>query len=295
MPLIDKLPKVQGVYRENASLKSWFDVGGNADILFKPKDANDLADFLKNCPKEIPVNILGIGSNIIIHDDGVKGVVVRLGKEFAKITVSKNKVSAGAGALCANCANYAANNGLEELEFLSGIPGSIGGAIAMNAGCYGSDISQILESVTAIDYDGNFVELPKSKFSFDYRHNNLAENYIFIAATFIGRESSMQIVQEKIQNLQKNRQDAQPIRAKTGGSTFKNPKDCDKKAWQLIDEAGYRGKIKGGAQISHKHCNFLINFDNAKAQDLIDLGDKVREIVKKNSGVELQWEIKLLK
>lgn len=295
MSLIDLLPKVSGVYRKDAALKTWFDVGGNAQILFKPKDLQDLSHFLKNCSKDIPINILGIGSNVIIHDDGVKGVVIRLGKEFANITSSQNKIIAGAGALCANVANYSASQGLGNLEFLSGIPGSIGGAIAMNAGCYGSDISQILESVVAIDYEGNIIEIPKSDFLFSYRHNNLAKKYIFIGATFISQKSDPKIVQEKIQILQKNRQDSQPIRAKTGGSTFKNPTNTEKKAWQLIDEAGYRGKTKGGAQISEKHCNFLINNSNAKAQDLIDLGQEAKDKVKDKTGIELEWEIKIIK
>jgi len=295
MSLIEKLPKVAGIYRENASLKSWFDVGGKAEILYKPKDAKDLSNFLQNCPKEIPINILGIGSNIIIHDEGVKGVVIRLGKEFADISVSENKITVGAAALCANCANQAANQGIGDLEFLSGIPGSIGGAVAMNAGCYGFDVAQVLEFVKAIDYDGNLINITKSQFSFDYRHNSLAKNYIFISATFVGTISKVEIVQEKIKNLQKNRQESQPIRAKTGGSTFKNPESCDKKAWQLIDEVGYRGKIKGGAKISEKHCNFLINFDNAKATDLLELGNEVKAIVKDKTGIDLQWEIKILK
>ena len=295
MSLIDRLPTISGSYRENAPLKSWFDVGGNAEILFKPKNVDDLCHFLKNCPKDVPINILAIGSNVIIHDDGVNGVVIRLGKEFANITSQDNKITAGAAALCANCANYSASQSLGNLEFLSGIPGSIGGAIAMNAGCYGSDISQVLASVEAVDYNGNLVEIPATDFSFGYRHNNLAGKYIFIGATFLCQESQSEVVQEKIQTLQQNRQNAQPIRAKTGGSTFKNPDNCDKKAWQLIDEAGYRGKVKGGAQISTKHCNFLINCDNAKAQDLLDLGEEAREAVKNKSGIELKWEIKLLK
>ncbi|MBL6665326.1 MAG: UDP-N-acetylmuramate dehydrogenase, partial [Rickettsiales bacterium] len=272
-----------------------FDVGGSAEILCKPKDINDLSHFLKNCPKDIPINILGIGSNVIIDDNGVKGVVIRLGKEFSNISLSKNKITAGSGSLCANIANYCASQGLANLEFLSGIPGSIGGAIAMNAGCYDSDISQILESVKAVDYNGNIVNIPRSEISFSYRKNNLANSYVFTEATFIGKKSTPQIVKGKIQDLQKNRQESQPIRAKTGGSTFKNPSNSSKKAWQLIDEAGYRGKIKGGAQISQKHCNFLINIDNAKAQDLIKLGQEAKDKVKKETGIELEWEIKIIK
>lgn len=295
MSLITKLPKVRGVYRPNAKLKSWFDVGGNAEILFKPHDISDLSYFLKNCPKEIPITILGIASNVIIHDDGVKGVVIRLGKEFSKITINDNIISAGAGALCANVANYSAQNGLANLEFLSGIPGSIGGAIAMNAGCYGGDIANSIKSTTAISYDGEIIEIPRQDINFSYRHNDLAQKYVFVGANFIGQKSDPKIVMQKISDLQQQRQQAQPIRAKTGGSTFKNPQHTDKKAWQLIDEIGYRGKEKGGAKISDKHCNFLINFNKASAQDLIDLGQEAKDKVKAQTNIDLKWEIKIIK
>ncbi len=288
-----QLPQVRGIYRENAELKSWFDVGGVAEIMFRPADIKDLQDFLKNCAKEIPLNILGAASNVIIADEGVKGVVIRLGGEFAKIAVEGDFIRVGAAALCANVANFSKNVALTNLEFLSGIPGSIGGAIAMNGGCYGSDISQILVSAKAVDYDGNIVELKNSDFEFYYRGNKIAQKYIFVEAVFKGEKSTSEIVAKKIEEFTQQRQNAQPIRAKTGGSTFKNP--TAKKAWELIDEAGCRGMIEGDAEMSQKHCNFMINRGNATAKDLIDLGNKVKAKVKEKSDIDLEWEIKIIK
>lgn len=286
------LPKVRGVYRKNAELKSWFDVGGKAEVLFRPADIVDLQFFLKNCPKEIPINILGAASNVIIRDEGVKGVVIRLGGEFAKISYDKEFMRVGAAVLCGNVALHSKNAEISGLEFLSGIPGAIGGAIAMNGGCYGSDMSQILVSATALDYDGNLVELKNSDCGFSYRGNKIAKNFIFVEAILKGAKSSSELISQKISEFSKQRETAQPIRAKTGGSTFKNPDSL--KAWQLIDEAGCRGKFNGDAQISEKHCNFMINTNKASAQNLIDLGEEVRKKVKEKSGVELEWEIKIL-
>lgn len=291
--LINKLPKVQGEYRENAKIKNWFGVGGNAEILYRPQDIADLQFFLKNCPKDIPVNILGVGSNVIIGDDGIKGVLINLTSEFAKISHHKNIINAGASALCSSVATYSKNYALSNLEFLNSIPGSIGGAIAMNAGCYESDISKVLIKAMVIDYDGNLTELSLEDFGFEYRKNNLSKNYIFLSAFFKTKESTSQIVSEKIEKFNQNRQNSQPIRAKTGGSTFKNPKNSNKKAWQLIDEIGYRGFKKGDAQISEKHCNFMINTGNAKAKDLIELGEEVKKKVKEKFEIELEWEIKI--
>lgn len=287
------LPKVRGIYRENAELKSWFDVGGKAEILFRPADLVDLQDFLKNCPKEIAVQILGAASNVIIGDDGVKGVVIRLPGEFAKISCEGEIVKAGAAALCGNVALYSKNSALAGLEFFSGIPGSVGGAIAMNAGCYGSDISQVLVSAKALDFSGNLIELSNSDFGFFYRGSKISKDFIFVEAVLKAVKSTVEAVSKKISELNIQREKAQPIRAKTGGSTFKNPEE--KKAWQLIDEAGCRGMIEGDAQISEKHCNFMINRGKASAQNLIDLGDQVKKMVKEKSGVNLEWEIKLLK
>ena len=292
LELIKKLPKVRGVYRKNVELKSWFDVGGKAEILFRPADIADLQDFLKNCPKEIPINILGAASNVIVRDEGVKGVVIRLSGEFAKIAQEEENIRAGAAALCGNVALFSRNAALDKLEFLTGIPGSIGGAIAMNGGCYGSDVSQILISATVIDFDGNLIELKNSDFGFFYRGNKISKNFIFVEAVLKGEKSTAEIVSQKISELNKQREQAQPIRAKTGGSTFKNPQNNS--AWKLIDEAGCRGMIEGDAQISEKHCNFMINRGKASANNLIDLGNKVKKLVKEKSGIDLEWEIKIL-
>jgi UDP-N-acetylmuramate dehydrogenase len=287
------LPKVRGIYRENAELKSWFDVGGNAEVLFRPADIEDLQYFLKNISKEIPVNILGAASNVIISDEGVKGVVIRLGGEFAKISVEENFIRVGAAALCGSVATFSKNAGLGNLEFFSGIPGSIGGAIAMNGGCYGSDVATTLVSAKAIDFEGNLVELTNSDFGFFYRGNKIAKKFIFVEGLFQCEKENPEIVAKRISDFSEQRQNSQPIRAKTGGSTFKNP--AQKKAWELIDEAGCRGIIEGDAEMSQKHCNFMINRGNATAKNLIDLGNRVKKSVKEKSGIDLEWEIKILK
>ncbi len=295
--LIKILPQIRGTYRENVEIKSWFDVGGKAEILFKPADVADLQYFLKNCPKEIPINVLGAASNVIISDNGVKGVVIRLGGEFAKISQEKETVRAGAAALCGNVALSCKNAALADLEFFTGIPGSIGGAIAMNAGCYGSDVASTLISATALDFDGNIFELKNSDFGFYYRGNKIAKKFIFVEGLFKASKSTSESVAKKIAELNQQRETAQPIRAKTGGSTFKNPDPTNssaKKAWQLIDDAGCRGTTEGDAQISEKHCNFMINRGNASAQNLIDLGNRVRKKVKEHTGINLEWEIKIL-
>jgi UDP-N-acetylmuramate dehydrogenase len=230
---------------------------------------------------------------VIISDDGVKGVVIRLPGEFAKISHDNEFVKAGAAALCGNVALYSKNAALANLEFFTGIPGSVGGAIAMNAGCYGSDVSQVLISAKAIDFSGNLIELKNSDFGFYYRGNKISKNFIFVEAVFKAVKSSSDAVAKKIAELNSQRETAQPIRAKTGGSTFKNPPN--QKAWELIDTAGCRGMIEGGAQMSEKHCNFMINKNKASAQDLLNLGNKVKKLVKEKSGVDLEWEIKFLK
>jgi len=287
-----ELPKVRGIYRENAELKNWFDIETRAEILFRPADINDLQDFLKQRDKKIPLTILGAASNVIIRDEGVKGVVIRLPGEFAKISHEGNFIKAGAAALCGNVALYSKNAELKGLEFFTGIPGSIGGALAMNAGCYGSDVSQILISITALDLSGNLLELKNADCGFSYRENKIAKDFIFVEACFKAEKSSFDEVAKKISECNLQRESAQPIRAKTGGSTFKNP--SQKRAWELIDEAGCRGKKIGDAQISEKHCNFMINSGKASARDLINLGNEVKKLVKEKSGVDLEWEIKII-
>ena len=293
--MIDKsqLPNVKGEYRFDAKINNWFDLRGRAEILFRPKNAEDLSYFLQNISSQFNVQIIGAGSNVIVADEGVKGVLIKLPATFAEIYHDENTITIGSASLCINVAQYCKNFGLGGLEFLSGIPGSIGGAIAMNAGCYGSDIAQNLISASAIDYEGNICEIKNSDFGFVYRGNNLSKKYIFIAGKFKINNSTTQEIAHKIAELQKARENAQPIRAKTGGSTFKNPPN--KKAWELIDAIGYRGKSIGDAQISQKHCNFLINNNLASAQDLIKLGEEAREKVLEKFKINLEWEIKILK
>lgn len=293
--MLDKpqLPNVKGEYRFDAKLNNWFDLKGKAEILFRPQNAEDLSFFLKNNSTQFNIQIIGAGSNVIIADEGVKGIVIKLPASFSSIKYEEGFINIGAASLCVNVAQYCKNFGLGGLEFLSGIPGSIGGAIAMNAGCYGSDVSQNLVSATALDYQGNFHEIKNQDFGFFYRGNKLATKYIFIAGRFKTNNSSTQEVANKIFELQKSREISQPIRAKTGGSTFKNPPN--NKAWELIDDIGFRGKSIGDAQISQKHCNFLINNNNASANDLIQLGEEVRQKVFEKFKINLEWEIKVLK
>lgn len=291
------LPKVRGIYRHNVALPNWFGLDGKAEILFRPSDLADLQAFLKQRSREIPLTVLGAASNVIIHDEGIKGVVIKLPASFASITQKDETISAGAAALCGNVALYSKNCALTNLEFLTGIPGSIGGALAMNAGCYESDISQVLISAKAVDFDGNLFDLTNSDFGFFYRGNKIAKKFIFVEAAFRGARSDTEVIARKISELNQKRENIQPIRTKTGGSTFKNPNPLDrnaKKAWQLIDEAGCRGMLCGDAQVSEKHCNFMVNKGKASAKNLIDLGEKVQKSVKEKSGVELEWEIKIL-
>lgn len=289
------LPKVKSSYRFNADLSktSWFNVGGPAQILFRPKNLEDLIFFLKNRPQELPITVLGACSNVIISDGGIDGVVIKLGGDFAKINHQDNLIEIGGGCLCINAALYSKINALSGLEFLSGVPGSIGGAIAMNAGCYNSDVSQVLISATAIDFDGQIHHFQNADFGFKYRGNSLPKNLIFVEGIFKTKESTPEEVGKKIAEFNQKRESTQPIRSKTGGSTFKNPPG-EKKAWQLIDEAGCRGLKVGDAQISEKHCNFMINNGSASAGDLIALGNLVIDRVKEKTGVVLEWEIKVI-
>lgn len=296
---ISNLPKVRGTYRFNVELSktNWFRVGGKAQILFLPKDVADLIFFLTNKPSDLPATVLGVGSNVIIRDSGVEGVVIKLGRDFTKINHQDGVITIGSGCLCYNAALYCRLNGLSGLEFLAGIPGSVGGAIAMNAGCYDGDISKALISATAVDFNGQIRELTNKDFGFKYRGNSIKDNLIFVEGIFKIEQSTSEIVGHKIAEFNRQREAAQPIRSKTGGSTFKNPTDekaKGRKAWQLIDEAGCRGMKLGGAQISEQHCNFMINVNNATAQNLIDLGNLVIDKVKEKSGITLEWEIKVI-
>ncbi len=289
-----KLPKIRGSYRQNFKLANvtWFNVGGEADILFKPVDAEDLANFLKNKPEELPCFVMGVGSNLLVRDGGIRGVVIKLGREFTHISHNENTLVVGAGALDSSISNYCLENSLTGLEFLSGIPGVIGGAIAMNAGAYGDETAEHLIKLEAINNNGEIITLSNVDCGFKYRSNSLSKDLIFTKAYFRVKNGDKQSIQEKINYIQEQRQASQPIKSKTGGSTFKNP---DKQqAWKLIDEAGCRGLKLGNAMMSEKHCNFMLNLGNAKAAELEELGEKVRKRVYEHTGIMLEWEIKII-
>ncbi|HVZ69324.1 MAG TPA: UDP-N-acetylmuramate dehydrogenase [Rhizomicrobium sp.] len=286
------LPPVRGTYTENAPLKDlvWFRAGGNAETLFRPADADDLAAFLAAKPEGMPVSVIGVGSNLLVRDGGIPGVVVRLPASFGKISVDGTRIRAGAAALDANVARMAAEKGVAGLEFLRGIPGTIGGALRMNAGCYGSEIKDILVEATALDSRGNVVKFTNAGMGFSYRKSAVPEDVIFIEAMFEGTRGAVDEIRARMNKLVEDREASQPVKTKTGGSTFKNPEGH--KAWQLIDDAGCRGLKRGDAQVSEKHCNFLINTADAKAADIEALGEEVRARVKAKSGVTLEWEIR---
>jgi UDP-N-acetylmuramate dehydrogenase len=292
MSLIEKLPKVKGTYRENVDLSStnWFQVGGKAEILYKPTDTEDLAYFLKH-KNDNQITMLSVGSNVIIRDGGIKGVVIKLGKYFNSLEVNDTTLTVGAATLDFNVAQFAANHSLSGLEFLIGVPGSIGGAIAMNAGAYNMDTAEYLVSVEAVNINtGEIRNLNKQELGFVYRGNSLDGQFIFTKATFVLRKDSKNDILKCMENIIKARSEAQPIKERTGGSTFKNPAEIS--AWKLIDQAGCRGLTLGGAKVSEKHCNFLINTGNATAADIENLGELVRKKVFNNSDINLEWEIK---
>jgi UDP-N-acetylmuramate dehydrogenase len=294
MSLITRLPAVQGDYRENANLGKmcWFQVGGAADVLFKPKDVSDLCNFLANKPDDVPYFVFGVGSNILIRDSGFRGVAIRLGREFTTISHSENIIKAGAGALDVNVALYSSTVGIAGVEFLSGIPGTIGGALAMNAGAYGTEIKDVLISAKAVTQKGELKEFNNQDFGFRYRGQSLDPSLIFVEASMQGSLASPEVVKKKIEEIQNRRESTQPIRSKTGGSTFQNPEGH--KAWQLIDQAGCRGLKIGGAQVSEMHCNFFINTGDATASDLENLINEVKSRVLKTSGISLHEEIRFI-
>ncbi len=289
--LISKLPTVRGKYTEDAPLASttWFRVGGPAEVLYKPADLEDLRCFLAEKPADIPVRVIGVGSNLLVRDGGVPGVVIRLGRGFSNIYVNEDVVDVGAGMLDRNVALACRDASLGGLEFLCTIPGTIGGALRMNAGCYGSEMQDIVAAILAIDLRGNLHHLGADQCKFSYRHCGIAEDMIFIGARLKGYASSSAEIGQKMQEMLKARDDTQPVRTRTGGSTFANAGDA--KAWELIDKVGCRGMKVGGAQISEKHCNFMINTGGATAHDLESLGEIVRSRVLEATGIDLRWEI----
>lgn len=299
------LPTVRGQILRGESLApfTWFRVGGPAEALFIPADEEDLSEFLRALPEEIPVTVLGVGSNVIVRDGGVPGVVIRLaGRQWAQIVTDfdsvdapEARVIAGAGALDSMVAKAAAKAGVAGLEFFAGIPGTIGGALTMNAGCYGAETKDVLEAAWGFDRSGEMRTFDVEDMGFTYRHSAFDGQIIWMQAVFKGRRDAPEAVQARMNEITSRREGSQPIREKTGGSTFKNPElESGEKlsAWKLVDEAGMRGYKRGGAQVSEKHANFLINTGDATAADIEGLGEDVRAAVKAKHGVELNWEIK---
>ena len=285
---------------KNLSQITWLRVGGPADLFFMPADIKDLIDFLKILPKEIDVFIIGVGSNLLVRDGGIRGAVIRLGSGFKNISFRNNRIIAGASALDAHVASKAADNGLD-LTFLRTIPGSIGGAIRMNAGCYGSYIADHFISAKVLNRSGELFNLSSKDLEFSYRQCNIPEEYIILEAIFEAKSGEPSDLHAKMKNQLAKRDASQPNRERTAGSTFRNPSGFsstgetddihDLKAWKLIDDAGMRGATCGGAKISEKHSNFLINTGTATAYDLENLGELVRKSVFKKSKVKLEWEL----
>jgi UDP-N-acetylmuramate dehydrogenase len=288
-----RLPELRGALEANAPMAplSWFRTGGPAQALFTPADADDLAYFLGRLPSEIPVLVIGLGSNLLVRDGGVPGVVIRLGKAFAEVTVEQqHRITAGAGAPDVKVASTAAKAGIAGLTFFRGIPGSIGGALRMNGGAYGGETKDVLVEAVGVSRSGETLRLTNADMGFTYRHSAVPEDVIFTHAAFEGRQGDPAAIQAEMNAITEARSSTQPVNTRTGGSTFKNPPGH--KAWQVIDAAGCRGLRVGAAQVSELHCNFLINHGGASAADIEGLGEEVRRRVREHSGVELEWEIK---
>ncbi len=294
--LRDVLPEVRGsiAYNVNMAETTWFRVGGPAEVLFKPADVEDLAYFLENTPDSVPITVVGLASNLLIRDGGIPGVVVRLGPTFATIAPQGSAIRAGAAAVDLNVARAAQIAGITGMEFLCGIPGTVGGGLRMNAGSYGKEFKDITVEAEILDRDGVLRILSPEAIGFGYRHSAVADDAIFVSALLQGDYDNPATIHQRMQEIQKSRLATQPIRERTGGSTFANPDNDPKnhKAWQLIEEAGCRGLKIGQAKVSEKHCNFLINTGYATAAEIEHLGEEVRRRVREKTGIELRWEIR---
>ncbi len=290
--LIDRLPSVRGRYTANTPLApyTWFRVGGAAEIVFRPADSDDLASFLGNRPERVPVTVIGATSNLLVRDGGIPGVVIRLTRAFGDIDFSADAVSVGAAVPDANMARASAENGRCGLEFLSGIPGTIGGGLRMNAGAYGGCFGDVVIKADAFDPSGQLRQLAVGEMGMGYRHTGVPDDWIFVSALLRAEPGDEAVGPDRMAVIQAARAATQPVRSRTGGSTFANPEGH--KAWELIDRAGCRGLRLGGAMVSQLHCNFLINTGAATAADLENLGKEVRRRVRDSSGIELRWEIR---
>ena len=290
--LKEKLPKLRGRLLANEPLAplTWFRVGGPAQALFMPEDEGDLAYLLANLPRDIPVTVIGLGSNLIVRDGGVPGVVIRLGRGFNEITVEGTRVRAGTAAPDLRVAKAAQEAGIAGLAFLRGIPGAIGGALRMNGGAYGRETKDVLVEARGVDRAGTVRTYRNADMGFSYRHCGVPDDVIFTEALFAGAPGDPAAIAAEMDEITSKRETTQPVKSRTGGSTFKNPPGH--KAWKLIDAAGCRGLVVGDAQVSELHTNFLINLGHATAADIESLGEEVRRRVKDHSGVTLEWEIK---
>ena len=288
----DALPPVRGTYSFGAALKDlvWFRAGGPAEVLFRPADADDLASFLAAKPVDMAVGVIGVGSNLLVRDGGIPGIVIRLPAAFGKVSTDGVRLRAGAAALDSQVARAAADAGLAGFEFLRGVPGTVGGALKMNCGCYGTEIKDIFVEATAIDGAGTKHKLTLADMGFAYRRSGVPDDFVFVDALFEGVRDDPKAVRARMEELLAKREASQPVKSRTGGSTFKNPPGH--KAWQLIEQAGCRGLRHGDAEVSELHANFLINTGEATAADIEALGEEVRARVKEKFGIELEWEIK---
>ena len=292
--LVKTIPSVRGLVQCDYPIaqSTWFRVGGQAQILFEPADVEDLAEFLIGLDESIPLTVIGAASNLLVRDGGIPGVTIRLGKPFSEVDAQKTsfEIIASGSAIGVKVSRAAQQYGMSGLEFLSGIPGTVGGAIRMNAGAYGSELSNILKKAEAVSRQGQILTFQGSEMDFDYRHNACPDDLIFTSAILAGRPEDPKIIKKRMLRVNAARNFSQPIKARTGGSTFKNPPN--EKAWQLIESAGCRGLMRGQAQVSPHHCNFLINHGGATASDLEELGEEVRRRVFDKHGIALEWEIK---
>ena len=285
------MPELRGRLIANQPMAdiTWFRVGGPAQVMFSPADEQDLCYFLSHLPAEVPVAVVGVGSNLLVRDGGIEGVVVRLARGFNETSVEGSIVRAGTAVPDVRLAQAAAEAGIAGLAFYRGVPGSVGGALRMNAGAYNRETKDVLVEARAVDRKGNVHVLKNADFGFSYRHAKAPKDLVFTQATFRGEPGDRAAIKAEMEKITEAREATQPIKTRTGGSTFKNP--AGKKAWQLIDAAGCRGLVIGDAQVSELHCNFLINRGKASAAEIEALGEEVRRRVKENSGVELEWEI----
>lgn len=293
---VERLPRIRGRYAFDVDLSRtvWFRAGGHADVVFRPADVDDLAHFLRTRPADLPVTVVGLGSNLLVRDGGVAGVVIRLRQGFRDVRVrwdgARALVEVGAGALDMNVARQCRDQGVGGLSFLSGIPGTIGGALRMNAGAYGHEMADVVVEARALDDAGGVHVLAPDAMGLSYRHSAVPDDWIFVSAVLEGRREEPATITQHMEEINAQREASQPIRARTGGSTFTNP--AGHAAWELIDEAGCRGLARGGARISEQHCNFIVNVDGASASDIEGLGEEVRRRVEEKTGLSLQWEIR---